>query len=54
MTGKDNAPFEAQGEEAQRSRSYAESGKELKGEEILEELLAGLGQDGFGVELHAF
>ena len=33
---------------------YTEEWRALKGEEILQELLAGLGEDGFGVELHAF
>ena len=32
----------------------ANSGRGLQRQEILEELLAGIGEDGFGVELHAF
>ena len=31
-----------------------ENAKDLKRKEILEELLAGFGEDGFGVELHTF
>jgi hypothetical protein len=39
---------------AGRLRPYGERQIALEGEEILEELLAGLGQDGLWVELHAF